>query len=109
MFIRIQKKTLWLWLLITFACSSAFVLVTQNLWRELSDKQAQAQKIEISSWAPLVEKSQPAVVVITTEALVQQPAMEFPGLPGPFRFFPPEKQRGQGSGFIINEDGYIIT
>lgn len=88
------------------------VQVTTNLWREITEAQAQKQSLKIPSWAPLVERAQPAVVVISTEAMIEQPALEFPGLPGPFRFYmpmPPEKQRGQGSGFIINEDGYIIT
>lgn len=64
------------------------------------------------SWAPLVERTQPAVVVIKTESVVEQPALEFPGLPGPFRYLipqPPERQQGLGTGFLINEDGNIIT
>ncbi len=92
--------------------STAILLVAPRLWREITEMQAQKLSLKIPSWAPLVERAQPAVVVITTEAVIEQPPLEFPGLPGPFRFFmpmPPEKQRGQGSGFIINEDGYIVT
>jgi serine protease Do len=84
----------------------------KSLWREITDAQAKAQSLNIPSWAPLVEKAQPAVVVITTEALVEHPPYEFPGAPGPYRFYmpiPPEKQQGQGSGFFINEEGYIVT
>lgn len=51
-------------------------------------------------------------MVIKTEAEVEQQALEFRNLPGPFKFYlpmPPEKQQGQGSGFIINEYGHVIT
>jgi serine protease Do len=99
-------------LLIILASSTAFLVIAPKLWNELSLAQAQKQSLRIPSWAPLVERSQNAVVVITTEAMIEHPPLEFPGLPGPFRFFmpiPPERQRGQGSGFIINKDGYVIT
>lgn len=103
---------LWAILFIGILSSTAFLLAPLKLWREITASQAQKLSLKIPSWAPLVERAQPAVVVITTEAVVEQAPLEFPGLPGPFRFFmpmPPERQRGQGSGFIINEDGYIIT
>lgn len=111
MFRKHSLKTV-IFVAVALGSFSAFVLVIPNLWREISEKDALRQTLNIASWAPLVDKSKDAVVVITTEAMVEQPNLEFPGLPGPFRFFvpmPPEKQRGQGSGFIINEDGYIIT
>lgn len=94
------------------ASTAAILKLLPNIWTEISDAQAQKQSLKIPSWAPLVERAQPAVVVIRTEAVVEQNAVEVPGLPGPFRYFiptPPERQRGQGSGFIINEDGYVIT
>lgn len=97
---------------IVFSSTAVFLAVAPMLWREITEVQAKKQSLNIPSWAPLVERAQPAVVVIRTEAVVEQAPVEVPGLPGPFRFFlptPPERQRGQGSGFIINEDGYIIT
>ena len=110
---NIRSKSL-LILLFCLGASTTLLLASGvvKFWNELSEADAKKQTLNIISWAPLVKKSQPAVVVITTEAMVEQPALEFPGLPGPFRFFAPpsaEKQKGQGSGFIINKDGYIIT
>jgi serine protease Do len=107
-----SKTTFFLVILVSGIFSSTATLLIPRLWREITEAQAQKQALPIYSWAPLVERSQPAVVVIRTEAVVEQAPMEFPGIPGPFRFYmpmPPEKQQGQGSGFIINEDGYIIT
>lgn len=104
-----RPLTFWAIVFAVIVSSTAFLAVMPNLWREITEAQAQRQSLKIPSWAPLVERTQPAVVVISTEAVVEQPPMVFPE---PFRFFvpmPPERQRGQGSGFIINEDGYIIT
>lgn len=86
--------------------SSAFLLVPlKNLWREITEAQAEKQAIKIPSLSPLVKQAQPAVLVITTEALVEREIPGFPFLiPGP-----PSQQQGQGSGFIINEDGYFLT
>lgn len=100
-----------IFLIICLCSSTAFLLSpVRNLWREITSAQAEKQSLKMPSWAPLVEKAQPAVLVITTEAWVEQPLNEFPGFPF---FMPPgapvEKQQGQGSGFLINEDGYFLT
>ncbi len=76
------------------------------------------------SFADLAERVSPAVVDITTTTLVATPTSPFPGLPpgSPFEDFfddfmnrdgngAPRPRRAQalGSGFVISEDGYIVT
>lgn len=99
-----------LFLFLALFSTSAYVLLPKIkfLWREITESEAKKLSLGIPSWAPLVERAQPAVLVITTEAVLEQPMMEFPGLPF-YLPMPPERQQGKGSGFIINEDGYFIT
>ena len=75
----------------------------------------------VQSLAPLIENLQPAVVNIYVEQKVAVQPMQMP--PGFERFFgmPPgaspdgedgqqyRTQEGQGSGFLISADGYILT
>ncbi|PYF10208.1 serine protease Do [Rhodobacter viridis] len=82
------------------------------------------------SFADLVEQVKPAVVMITTSTTVSEPAGGMPGFPpgSPFEDFfkefgmpngpqggpqggPQRQHRADalGSGFVISEDGYIVT
>ena len=85
-----------------------------------------SQTTQMPSVAEIAQKAMPAVVNIATSQKVEQrrrtPPFPSP-MPGPFgredpfeeffrRFFgerPPGLQRSLGSGFIISEDGYIVT
>ncbi|MBZ4023234.1 serine protease [Rhodobacter sp. TJ_12] len=79
------------------------------------------------SFADLVEQVKPAVVMITTSTVVTEPARGMPGFPpgSPFEDFfrefgmpnmpgnngpaRPRRSDALGSGFVISEDGYIVT
>jgi serine protease Do len=87
---------------------------------------APAQQVEAfgapESFADLAEQISPSVVNITTSALIAGPANGLPMVPegSPFEEFfddfgapggPGGQQRAEalGSGFVISEDGYIVT
>jgi len=73
------------------------------------------------SFADLVEKFSPAVVNITTSAMIAAPVDGMPMVPkgSPFEDFfedfgtpgdnGPQRSDALGSGFVISEDGYIVT
>jgi serine protease Do len=73
------------------------------------------------SFAELAEKISPSVVNITTSAMVAGPADGMPMVPegSPFEDFfedfdapgqgGPQRSEALGSGFVISEDGYIVT
>jgi serine protease Do len=73
------------------------------------------------SFAELAEKISPAVVNITTSAMIAAPTDGMPMVPegSPFQDFfddfggpgpgGPQRSEALGSGFVISEDGYIVT
>jgi serine protease Do len=73
------------------------------------------------SFADLAEQISPSVVNITTSALIAAPADGMPMVPegSPFEDFfddfndrggnGPQRSEALGSGFVISEDGYIVT
>lgn len=77
--------------------------------------------VQLPSFVELVKREGPAVVNVSTTRKIKQEAPEIPGLApddpaAEFfrRFIPPGQPRefearGLGSGFIISDDGYILT
>jgi serine protease Do len=78
--------------------------------------------VTIPSFADLAERVMPAVVSITSTEIVSQPRRTFHGSPFDFFFPDPRRQPDEesdednrrrqlsgGTGFIISEDGYILT
>ena len=69
----------------------------------------------LPSFADIAERVRPSVVYITTQQKVQ--AMQHPDLPPGFQDFfgpqfnprRPQVRQGSGSGFVVSQDGYILT
>ena len=97
-----------------------------------ADPQAGSSQVMPDSFADLVQQVAPAVVNITTSAVVAQPAggedgpsfpegspfsdlfrdFGFPGVPGqegPRGPRMPQRSNALGSGFVISADGFIVT
>ncbi|MCL7966512.1 MAG: S1C family serine protease, partial [marine benthic group bacterium] len=69
-----------------------------------------AQTIPMNGFAEIAEQITPAVVTIYVDRDIAEHSRR--RLPEPFDQFQPEippTVRGSGSGFIISEDGYIVT
>jgi serine protease Do len=116
---------------ITLALAVAFISVVDLPKRSLA-QQPTSQRIEnrpapIAAAQPVVdlgnaftavaEAVRPSVVYIASERRVEARSQRQPQLPAPFdRFFgqpgeqiTPQPRAGSGSGFLISQDGYIIT
>jgi len=69
--------------------------------------------LPLSGFSDIAERATPAVVTIFVERTVAEHAREGRALPPAFEDFfpqrPPTRVRGSGSGFIISEDGYVVT
>lgn len=90
-------------------------LVAEDSSRLSSESLTIAQRLS-EAFSLIAEKASPAVVYIETERVISSPWRQFP--PMEFfgdeflkRFFAPPryKERGAGSGFILSQDGYIVT
>ncbi len=85
----------------------------ETLWTQPAAKQS---AVGIPSVAPLVDKLEPAVLVIFTEADFN-PETDLPpghpplpeGMPFPFEGDAEPEVRGQGAGFLITSTGYALT
>jgi serine protease Do len=67
-----------------------------------------------AGFSEIAERVTPAVVTIFVERTIPEHSREGGGLPPAFEDFfrqqqAPQRVRGSGSGFIVSEDGYIVT
>jgi serine protease Do len=63
-----------------------------------------------ASFAPVIERVEPAVVSIYAEGAATPPLLVLPDLPfGDPELVPPMRRLSSGSGFFVSEDGYVLT
>ena len=119
---RMLKKTL-IVAVVTAALSGAYsIAVKGGLWHAHAAPAAVAAAVALPDMSEIVARNSPAVVNISTTGKVKNPNVpDFPGVdPNDpfyefFRHFGIPQQRGerqvrgQGSGFIVREDGVILT
>lgn len=72
----------------------------------------QGAQLPMTGFADIADRLTPAVVTVIVEQEIAAHAGN-QQLPAPFREYfndgPPRRVRGSGSGFVITEDGYIVT
>ena len=73
----------------------------------------QADVLPASGFSDIAERVTPAVVTVFVEREIAEHSAEGRVLPPAFEDFfqqrPPQRVAGSGSGFIVSEDGYIVT
>jgi serine protease Do len=73
----------------------------------------QDEALPVTGFSGIAERVTPAVVTIFVERTIEAHSQEGRALPPAFEDFfrqqPPQRVRGSGSGFIVSEDGYVIT
>lgn len=102
--------------------TKAFVKATAWLSMVVMLSVAQAAEVKLPDFTVLVKELAPSVVKISTVSRADDPRaggpQEVPELfryffgdqmPDQFRYQQPQPSEGLGSGFIISEDGYILT